>query len=72
MSARTIERIAAPNLNHLRRGATYLATTHDGDDTVGEFIGMEAMYGERSVMLRNDLGTTSISRTHISSIELAA
>ena len=71
MSAHVIERNDAPNLNHLRRGAIYLATTHDGD-TVGEFLGMEALYGERSVMLRNDRGTTSITRTHILSIELAA
>jgi hypothetical protein len=71
MPAHVIERTDAPNLNHLRRGATYLATTHDGH-TVGEFLGMEALYGERSVMLRNDRGTTSISRTHILSIELAA
>lgn len=59
------------NLNHLRRGGTYLATTANGT-TVGEFLGMEAMYGERSVMLRNDRGTTSIWRGDILSIELAA
>ena len=59
------------NLNHLRRGGTYLATTASGI-TVGEFLGMEAMYGERSVMLRNDRGTASISRRAILSIELAA
>lgn len=59
------------NLNHLRRGGTYLATTASGT-TVGEFLGMEAMYGERSVMLRNDRGTASISRRAILSIELAA
>ena len=59
------------NLNHLRRGGTYLATTAIGT-TRGEFLGMEALYGERAVMLRNARGTTSINRGDILSIELAA
>jgi hypothetical protein len=59
------------NLNHLRRGGTYVAKTAVGT-TLGEYLGMEALYGERSVMLRNETGTTSISRSHILSIELAA
>lgn len=71
MSAHINERMDAPNLNHLRRGNTYLATTNDGD-TIGEYLGMEALYGERSVMLRHDGETTSITRTRILSIELAA
>lgn len=71
MSAHTTERSDALSLNHLRRGATYLATTHQGY-TVGEYLGMEALFGERSVMLRNERGTASISRNSILSIELAA
>ena len=59
------------NLNHLRRGDTYLATTMAGT-TLGEYLGMEALYGERAVMLRNEQGTTSIVRRDILSIELAA
>ena len=59
------------NLNHLRRGGTYLATTAAGT-TVGEYLGMEAAYGERSVLLRNERGTASIYRNDILSIELAA
>ena len=59
------------NLNHLRRGSTYLATTTVGS-TLGEYLGMEAFYGERAVLLRNEQGTTSISRGDILSIELAA
>ena len=59
------------NLNHLRRGGKYLATTTAGT-TLGEYLGMEALYGERAVMLRNEQGTTSISRRDILSIELAA
>ena len=59
------------NLNHLRRGGKYLATTPAGV-TIGEYLGMEAAYGERSVLLRNDHGTASLSRREILSIELAA
>ncbi len=59
------------NLNHLRRGGTYRATTASGT-TLGEYLGMEALYGERAVMLRNTDGTTSIFRRDIVSIELAA
>lgn len=59
------------NLNHLRRGGTYRATTTAGI-TLGEYLGMEALWGEHSVMLRNHSGTTSISRRDILSIELAA
>ena len=59
------------NLNHLRKGGTYLATTAAGI-TVGEYLGMEAAYGERSVLLRNERGTASIYRNDILSIELAA
>jgi hypothetical protein len=59
------------NLNHLRRGRTYLATTPMGK-AYGEFLGMEADYGERAVLLRNESGTTSIRRRLILSIELAA
>jgi hypothetical protein len=49
----------------------YLATTSAGV-TIGEYLGMEAAYGERSVLLRNDHGTASLSRREILSIELAA
>ncbi|MDJ0664418.1 MAG: hypothetical protein QNJ75_07645 [Acidimicrobiia bacterium] len=59
------------DLNHLRRGGTYLATTLSGT-TIGEYLGMEAAYGERSVLLRNERGTASIYRNDILSIELAA
>ena len=71
MTARTTAYISAPNLNHLRRGWTYTATTHLGA-TVGEYLGMEALYGERSVLLRNAAGTESLNRSDIVSIELAA
>jgi len=71
MTAQDIAHYRAPNLNHLRRGWTYTATTTAGA-TVGEYLGMEALYGERVVLLRNAFGTESISRRDLISIELAA
>lgn len=59
------------NLNHLRRGATYRATTQSGTAT-GEFLGMEALYGSRAVLLRHAAGTDSILRRDIMSIEAVA
>ncbi len=59
------------NLNHLRRGVTYRATTRSGI-AEGEFLGMEAVYGERAVMLRHTAGTESISRYDIVTIESVA
>jgi len=55
------------NLNHLRRGLVYRATTMSGTAT-GEYLGMEAMYGSRSVLLRNATGTDSIDRRELTSI----
>jgi hypothetical protein len=71
MTAQEIAHYRAPNLNHLRRGWTYTATTMTGA-TVGEYLGMEADYGERVVLLRNATGTESISRHDLVSIEVAA
>lgn len=58
------------NLNQLRRGSIYTATTASGAAT-GEYLGMEAMYGSRAVLLRNAAGTESIDRRDILSIKLA-
>lgn len=71
MPAPTNAHRSALNLNHLRRGWTYTATTSAGA-TVGEYLGMEDLWGERAVLLRNNLGTESLSRGEIVSIELAA
>jgi hypothetical protein len=59
------------NLNHLRRGGIYRAITSAGV-TVGEYLGIEAFYGEHSVLLRGNTGTRSIPRSELVSIELAA
>ena len=62
---------ATINLNHLRRGASYLATTRHGT-AVGEYLGMERLFGDRALLLRNSTGTASIYRDEIISIELLA
>jgi hypothetical protein len=59
------------NLNNLRRGNIYVATTATGR-TVGEYLGMEALYGVRAVLLRDEEGTESIDRRDILTIEPAA
>ena len=56
------------NFNHLRRGSIYRATTVAGS-AVGEYLGMEALYGDRAVLLRNATGTESIFRHDIVAIE---
>ncbi len=71
MTAQTNMRVSAPNLNHLRKGDIYLATTHSGA-TYGKYLGMEALYGERRLMLRGEDGVQSINRHDPVSIELAA
>lgn len=59
------------NFNHLRRGLIYRATTAAGF-AVGEYLGMEALYGDRAVMLRNATGTESIYHRDILAIESLA
>lgn len=71
MSAHITSRINALDLNQLRRGVTYRATTQAGS-AVGEYLGMEALYGDRAVMLRHATGTESISRRDILTIAAVA
>ena len=59
------------DLNHLRRGGTYRTTTRTGPVT-GEYLGIEAPYGDRAILLRHPAGTESISLCHVTSIQLAA
>ncbi len=55
------------NFNHLRRGATYRATTRHGA-AVGEYLGMEAPHGDRAILLRHRTGTESIALCDVTSI----
>ena len=59
------------NFNHLRRGVTYRAFTASGTAS-GKYIGMEAMYGDRAVLLRNAHGFESIYQSDIVAIETVA
>ena len=67
----TAPTIARRDLNHLRRGVTYRATTNSGS-TVGVYLGMEAPHGDRAVLLRHECGTASISLDAIHSINAIA
>lgn len=62
---------ATLDFNHLKRGSTYLATT-PGGTAVGEYLGMEASYGDRAILLRSRTGTASICLFDVTSIELLA
>ena len=71
MTAQTIAPIQAPNINHLQRGQTYRAVTLRGAVT-GEYLGIEAPFGDRAILLRHRAGTASVVLDHLTSIDLAA
>lgn len=58
---------ATDELNNLRRGLTYCATTRSGM-TIGEYVGIEVPYGDRAILLRHDTGTASIAMRDVTSI----
>jgi len=70
MSAHITSRASA-KFNHLRRGGIYRATT-SGGTSVGEYLGMEALYGDRAILLRHASGTESIYQRDVVSIVPAA
>lgn len=59
--------IAPQNMNHLRRGVHYHATTAHGC-TSGEYLGMESLFGDRAILLRHRTGTASITVGDVESI----
>jgi len=59
--------VATRDLNHLRRGTTYRATTPDGAAT-GEYLGMETSHGDRAILLRRRSGTTAVELATVTSI----
>lgn len=61
----------ALDLNHLERGSRYRATTRHGV-AVGEYLGLEAPFGERAILLRHDRHTASIALDDLESITRAA
>ncbi len=71
MKAPHTSRSSAPwNLNHLRLGTTYRATTRRRT-MAGEYLGMETPHGDRSILLRHRTGTESIALTDITSLQPA-
>ncbi len=62
---------AAWNLNSLRRGITYRATTRQGT-AAGEYLGMEAPHGDRAILLRHGARTESIPLSDVTSIQPVA
>ena len=69
MKAPHTSRASAPwNLNNLRLGSTYRATTRH-HTTAGEYLGMETPHGDRSILLRHRTGTDSIALSDITSLQ---
>jgi hypothetical protein len=62
---------APHDLNELRRGHTYLATTRHCT-TRGEYLGIETPHGDHAILLRHVTGTESIRVEDLTSIRLAA
>lgn len=62
---------ARPDFNHLTRGARYTATTRHGA-TTGEYLGIEAPYGEWAIILRHRAGSESIAVESVTAIRAAA
>ena len=58
-------------LNQLRRGETYHATTGH-DDFVGEYLGVEVAHGDWAILIRLPSGTEAISLDSLTSIREAA
>jgi len=70
--AQHTSRSRAPwNLNHLRLGSTYRATTVAGT-TAGEYLGMETPYSDRSILLRNGSKTASIALSDLTNLSPSA
>jgi len=67
----TLPHTAAIDLNHLRRGHTYRASTRAGATTVGEYLGIEVAYDVWCVLLRGAGGTVSIPMTDLEFVESA-
>lgn len=67
----TVGAPAPDDLNELRRGDTYLATTLHRTAR-GEYLGIETPHGDRAILLRHIRGTESIRVKDLTSIRPAA
>lgn len=57
----------AHDINQLRRGGVYWATTDDGI-AIGEYLGLETLYGDPAIMLRHPHGIDSIALRDVTAI----
>lgn len=70
MMANTLSRrIATTDINHLRLGDNYEATTYDGRTVSGLYLGIEVAYDDFCILLRNSDGTTSIAVADLDSVD---
>ncbi len=60
------------DINHLRIGDTYQATTQTGRTATGEYLGIEVAHDDWMIILRNRTGAESIPVNALSSVHGAA
>ena len=63
---------ATIDINHLRVGATYQATTRSGRTATGEYLGIEVAHDDWMIILRNRAGAESIRVNVLASIHGSA
>lgn len=59
---------ATIDINHLRQGKTYTATTRAGLVAIGEYLGIEVICDEWRILLRERTGTRSIAIRELESM----
>ena len=68
------QRVSSPlaelTISELRRGALYRAAT-SRRIAVGEYLGIETSWGDRSILLRTTSGTSTVSVDRIRSLTAA-
>ena len=53
------------DINHLRRGEFYRATSCTGRSVTGEYLGVEVAYDEWRILLRTVASTESLAIRHL-------
>jgi hypothetical protein len=68
----TSQGFATTEINRLRMGGAYRATTLAGRSTEGEYLGIEVAYDEWRMILRGATGIESIALDDVASVHAAA
>ncbi len=69
MKASHTSRSGAPiDINHLRYGKTYEATTQTGLVSTGRYLGIEVAYDDWRILLRDESDIHSIAIDHLESV----